>query len=277
MEAEQAKVALGPGGEEKSAPEHVRAKDDEQKGELEEQEEGGEEQDGDEEKGQIEGKVDGDDLKCAICLDFLCVPVTTACQHTFCQGCLEQQRLNQLDIGAGAGGVGWLDDINSRNLLKCPTCRRMFPLIMLSVRNNFVERLVIQAVGQELYQARVDAANKRQLQHFIEREDKKRENHYRRQALQIPPLQIPEYPYLPVAAAGGGAGGGGAWYAHPAWGAAAAGAAPAGPALPIIERKCEKPGRCKRFVHALNDFIGLFVLVMVAVLCALLHQTLKLA
>lgn len=54
-----------------------------------------------------------DRLNCTICYETLCLPITLACQHTYCKLCIYNMQV------ASKNRIGV-----SNNFVKCPTCRR---------------------------------------------------------------------------------------------------------------------------------------------------------
>lgn len=103
-----------------------------------------------------------DDLKCSVCHDVFCVPVTAQCQHTFCQECVEG-----IQTLPNCGGA-------SVPLVPCPLCRREFALPPLASKNLIIDKLVKTHLGDSKHSARQNEWLARKHAKFVEREDNNR-------------------------------------------------------------------------------------------------------
>jgi hypothetical protein len=105
-----------------------------------------------------ENETEGDDLTCVVCHDVFCVPVTTHCQHTFCQGCLEEI-YDRTNVFAATRNVS------------CPICRAVFMLPPLASKNILIEKLAVKHLGAKEYARRQSQWNQRKWLMLQKRED----------------------------------------------------------------------------------------------------------
>uniref|UniRef100_A0A3Q3CS45 RING-type domain-containing protein n=1 Tax=Haplochromis burtoni TaxID=8153 RepID=A0A3Q3CS45_HAPBU len=79
-------------------------------------------------------QLDGENICCSICLDFLKDPVTTTCGHSYCRNCIQTH----------------FDEEDRKGIHSCPQCRKTFTPRPVLEKNTMLAALVEQRTNRNL-------------------------------------------------------------------------------------------------------------------------------